>query len=71
MTITEVAAVATAANDDAEAAVAKSVPPLFGLAILAALGAVGAFSLVWHVVTGRRRRERNARLVPSAAVGVS
>lgn len=75
VTITEVAAVAATATDDAGAAVAKSVPPLFGLAILAALGAVGVFSLVWHVVTGRRRRERKSAFVAQqlspTAVGVS
>ncbi len=40
------------------AAVAETVPPVAGLAILAALGLAGIGSLVWHVATGRRRRDR-------------
>lgn len=73
--IAETAAVtATDDKDDSAAAAVKTVPPYFGLAILAALGAAGALSLVWHVVTGRRRRARNGFIgqqIPAGAAGVS
>lgn len=73
VTITEVAAVAEGKDDKAAAAVVKTVPPYLGLAILAALGAAGAGSLVWHTATARRRRNRAplGRPLPTGALGVS
>lgn len=76
-TTVEVAPVAVetaAASVDTEDAV--TVPPYTGLAILAVLGVLGAGSLVWHVSTGSRRRNRvrtfsgtaGAPLTPNAGV---
>lgn len=53
---------AAAKTEDAE-----TVPPFTGLAILAALGVVGAGSLVWHVSTGSRRRKRIRFAAPAGA----
>ena len=71
-------AAAAAGEDDKKdtaAAAVKTVPPYLGLAILAALGAAGAGSLVWHTATGRRRRARKGAFLgqqlPAGAVGVN
>lgn len=53
-----------AASEDTEPA--TTVPPYTGLAILAGLGVLGAGSLLWHVSTGSRRRNRT-RLVSGTA----
>lgn len=44
----------------AAAAPGETVPPYAGLAILAVLAAAGVGALVWHVLTGRRRRDNRA-----------
>lgn len=72
--VTAVKAAAAAADTDTEDA--TTVPPFTGLLILAALGVIGAGSLLWHVSTGSRRRNRvrtfsatpGAPLTPNAGV---
>lgn len=46
----------------ATAAVAETVPPHAGLAILSALAAAGVLSLLWHVLRGRKRLARGTRV---------
>jgi hypothetical protein len=66
VTIAAAGAAAAAPAAAETAATGETVPPAVGLAILLGLGLLGLGALVWHVVTGRRRRTRQELLADRA-----